>query len=544
MKKPKIKKIFFALFFFLFCVFYFMSSAFAQCFSPSKRAEFAPNNIRVLFKANGVHFSYEKAEFEVPKGSGKTSFFAASLWLGGKDEEGDLHLAAMRYGQRGNDYWEGPVSSGGVAAAAYYAKFWSISKEDVEYHKAHYTDPGYWPSDKITNWPGAGRPEYGESTKLAPYKSVSGNSSYTPFEGDYPLLRGDQAIFWINNDKCNTHTETFGKPLEVEILTMAYAYDKPEYEFQHTIFLSYEIRNRSTNNYKDFYIGFFSDFDIGYSGDDYIGCDPSLNLVYGYNGTEIDGSGQSHAYGKNPPAQGAMFLNKKMNAFMYFNNSVGVMGDPAISNEYYNYLQGKWRDGTPLTYGGNGYDEESTNYTNFAFNGDPVTQLGWTEVTPNGSGSNPNPPGDRRGLLSAGPFTLPAGGTICIDIALPFAQDLEGNNITSVTMLKQKAEAIQQFYDNQQYEMTCTENVGVIEKEINRAALQVFPNPTRGQFTVTSKSIIENIELYDMLGQKVYTNTPKKQALQIDITLSRGLYLYRAVLQDGSVSSGRILVQQ
>ena len=538
----KTEKTFLCAFCLLVCAFCLPYSAFAQCLKPNNNSELAANNIKALFKTNGAHFFIEKAEFEVPKGSGISSLFAAGLWLGGKDEQDNLHLAAMRFGQLGNDYWGGPVSNGGAEAASYYDRFWSITKEEIEYHKANYNNPVYITPDIITNWPASGRPEYGESAKLAPYKSVSGNSTYTPSQGDYPLIRGDQALFWINNDNCGAHTETNGKPLGVEVMSMAYAYNKPEYELQHTIFISYEIRNKSENNYKDFYVGFFADFDIGDGSDDYIGCDSSLNLAYGYNGKEIDGNGGAWTYGNKPPAQGAMFLNQKMSAFTYFNNAGGPTGDPRTSIEYYNYLQGKWADGTPLTLWGNGY-KESTEYTNFAFNGDPVAQTGWTEVTPNGSGSTPNTPGDRRGAISTGPFTLPAGGTICIDIALPFAQDLEGNNITSVAMLKQKVQAIQQFYDNQQYEMACGGNIGIKEKEINKAAIQVFPNPTKGQFTVKSESIIENIELYDMRGQKVYTNTPKKQSFQIDIDLSRGLYLYRAVLQDGSISSGKIVVQ-
>jgi hypothetical protein len=265
---------------------YLLPSVSAQgCLKPSEDFELSVNNIRAYFQTTGIHFHRGNAEFEVPKGSGKHTFFSTNLWLGGKDAEDKLHLTATTYGSSGSYFWTGTVSNGGNASASAYDKSWALSKEEVEYHKTHYIDEGYMMSEKIANWPAHGRTEDGESPNLAPYKSVSGNSTYTPYQGDYPLIRGNQAFFWINNDKCATYTEEKGA-LGVEIMSMAYAYNQPEYELQHTIFLSYEIRNTSVNNYKDFYIGFFADFDIGNGWDDYIGCDSLLNLSYGYNGNK------------------------------------------------------------------------------------------------------------------------------------------------------------------------------------------------------------------------------------------------------------------
>jgi len=534
-KKPSIKTTALVFFTFLFFSFSFLPCL-AQCIRPNQEANLDINNIRALIKNNGTLFFQERSEFEVPKGSGKTSYFSASLWLGGMDEQNNLHLAAMRYGQIGNDFWTGPVSNDQADAGSFYNKVYKITKEEVENHKANYAEIGYMPPSSILNWPAHGRTEYSESFNLAPYVNVSGNSSYSPFEGDYPLIRGDQALFFVLNDVCNTHSETQGKSVGIEILCMAYAYNTPDSALQHTIFFSYEIRNKSTNNYKDFYLGWFSDFDIGYGSDDYIGCDSLLNLSYGYNGTEIDGSGEFWAYGAHPPAQGAMFLNKKMSSFTYFNNSGTNSGDPRYANEYYNCLQGKWKDGIPLTYGGTGYNIESTAYTNFAFSGDPVTATGWTEIMPNGPGSTPNTPDDRRGVMSAGPYNFPAGGKIVIDLALPWARDYEGNNIASVALLKQRAKEIQDFYDK----------VIVDVKEnttISNGNLLIYPNPSNGCFTFNSEMLIENIELYDVLGKKLFSDTPKVQTTQINTQLPKGLYIYRVTLQNNSIRSGKIIVQ-
>ena len=77
-----------------FCAFFSFSLQ-AQCPAPSNSVRLDVNNIDALFKTNGAHFFTEKAEFIVPKGSGKSTIFAASLWLGGMDEQDSLHVAAM-----------------------------------------------------------------------------------------------------------------------------------------------------------------------------------------------------------------------------------------------------------------------------------------------------------------------------------------------------------------------------------------------------------------------------------------------------------------
>jgi len=527
--------------FFLF--FFLPDTLHAQsCPTPSKSEELSTNNIRALFKTNGAHFANgTERGFEVPKGSGMSTIFSGALWLGAKDEKDELYIAAMIYGQDGNDYWPGPISSNQVNAGDYYDRFWKVSKKEIDEHITGITnqDPNYIIPPSIMNWPAHGRETFGESFLLAPYKNVSGTNKYTPWLGDYPLIRGNEAIFWINNDVCGTHGESGGTPLGVEIMSMAYAYNSNDYALNHTMFLSYEIRNKSTRNYKDLYIGFFADFDICYAGDDYIGCDSLLNFCYGYNSQPILlwPTGPCDEY---TPAQGALFLNKKMNSFIYFKNGSALMGHPTNANEFYNYLQGLWGNGTPLTYGGSGYNPTSTQYTKFAFSGDPATKTGWTEVTPNGLGSPANAPNDRMGIMSTGPFNLKAGEKIKIDIALPFAWDLNGDHLTSVTMLKQNAQKIQQFYNDNILDIT--------QIEPKTGFLTVYPNPSNGQFVVSSRQNIKTIDFYDVMGREQKSRRAEKQnggnVIEFDFSnLPKGLYMYRAVLEDNSVCSGKIVVQ-
>ena len=75
------------------------------------------NNVSARFNSSGSHFFYDSSQYVVPKGSGKTSIFSNTFWIGGKDGNGHLHFAGERYrqgpvgGQAGThpDFYSGPV---------------------------------------------------------------------------------------------------------------------------------------------------------------------------------------------------------------------------------------------------------------------------------------------------------------------------------------------------------------------------------------------------------------------------------------------------
>jgi len=521
------------------------------------------NNIKAYIDpiAPFVRFDEENVQnninyFEVPKHSGKSTTYGLNIWLGGLDEQGNLHLAAQNHCQYGRDLYMGPVTqdydsivfgekmvSDNFIQKYYYT--WKVTKEEIEYHKKHYSEQGYVMPWGIAHWPAHGRTAFGESEHLAPYKSVSGNGWYAPWLGDYPLIRGDEAVYFITNDETGPHIGSMGTPLGVEIMGMAYAYNSPDSALFHTIFMSYVIKNRSLNNYNHFYIGFFNDLDIGYGWDDYAGCDTLLNMIYGYNAGSRDGNGEACAYGEHPPAQGVMFLNQKITTALFFNNGPYSPnhGLPYYTIDYYNFFQAIWKDGTPVTLWGDGYNPESTDYTHFMFSGDPVMKAGWTEITPNGPGSVANEGKDKFAMMSSGPFTLPAGETICVDIALPFARDYGGDHISSVALLKQRAKIIQQFYDSQHFGNNCANPINNTENRIYNNKLLLYPNPSHGQFTVTCQYQLESFELYDGLGRKVFSETPKLQTIHINSSLPPGLYFYRAVLQNNTIRTGKIIIQ-
>jgi hypothetical protein len=277
------------------------------------------NNVKALFSSSGLHFFHDSAQYEVPKGSGKTSLFSNSIWIGGMDPGNTLHFAGEKYRQgTGNpswvkhDYWAGPVSdSAGYNAFqdTVWNYIWKLNKADIDYHRAHCWDPGYVPIHDILTWPAHGDVSLGQAANLAPFSDRNGNGKYEPWDGDYPEIRGDQALFFIYNDDHGYHSESTGDKLKVEVHAMAYAFDRPnDTAFKNTTFLHCKFINRSTYTYSDAWMAVFTDIDLGYANDDYVGCDPERGMYYGYNGRPVDGTGQSFAYGENPPVQAIVIL--------------------------------------------------------------------------------------------------------------------------------------------------------------------------------------------------------------------------------------------
>ena len=146
-----------------------------------------------------------------------------------------------------------------------------------------------------------------------------------------------------------------------------------------------------------------------------------------------------------------------MRRFLYFNSTGNVaMTDPTIASDYYNYLKGQWKDGRPLTYGGTGYTigggtpshfmfPGNTDVTNWATEGeDPQYPYpgGWTEEKEN------NPPGDRRFVQSAGPFTLLPGAVNDITVGAVWARATTGGAFASVAKVQEADDKAQRLFDN------------------------------------------------------------------------------------------------
>lgn len=461
------------------------------------------NSIEALLSPIGMHFFDQNSEYGsshyycVPQGTDKMTYFAQTLWLGGLDESEQLHLAAMRFGQQGNDYWPGPLStvdaSVDEATTLEWNRCFKITRDEVIDFISNYNTPDYVIPRHILEWPAHGDTAKGQAYNLAPYVDVDNDNHYDPTHGDYPSFLGDMALFFIFNDNYAPHMESGGTPIGMEVHGMAYAFVTPDDSLlNNTLFFNYKIYNRSQESLHNTYIGLWSDWDLGYAYDDYVACDVQRSTVYCYNGTDND-----HIYGDNPPFQTltvlagptlpadsldnpaytdnsdcSQFVNNGLNqyaitgtnfgngivdderlgltGFLYHTNDNSICGDPHNTQEYYYYLTGRWKDGTHMKYGGNGHPNNGGSYLDCDFmfpgNSDPCHwctngvepdssyQYGEQGWTEAAAG---NAPYDKRGLAMVGPFDFAAGGMQEIDFCLStiFPTFIDSNSKVDLSLL-------------------------------------------------------------------------------------------------------------
>ncbi len=501
------------------------------------------SNVRALISNNGNMFRDQvnnQRGFEVPKGSGKHTIFAGALWIGGKDAGGGLHMAAQTYRQSGNDFWPGPIDNAGSAAvSAEWDHVWKVNKSTIEHHVQHWNDAGYIVPAELAGWPANGNPPF--AAVMAPFVDLNSNLVYEPALGEYPAIYGDQATYDIFNDAADIHTETGGAPLGVEVHQMSYEINSPSDSFlTNTVFMRYEIGNRSDMDYYQVYIGIWTDFDIGFSFDDYVGTDVERNMYYGYNGdTDDEGSA---GYGSNPPVQGVLFLSHSLTHTVSYSNDFTVTGNPSTAADYYNYLKNIWIDGTPVTFGQNGHGGSVPASFMYPGTSDP-DNLGTGGATPPSGiwtdSSAGNFPGDRRMLGSIGPLNLPADSFIILDVAFPYARGRVGFT-SSLEELQVSADSIKHRYANRTLNFVftpVTRNIKSVEQT------SVNPNPADDYVTINN-ALNENVTLriVDMEGREVmHLENVHPGRLTVSVKdLASGIYIFQ-LLSDKNIYSGKIV---
>jgi len=536
----------------------------AGCTPATGKMDLNLNNVKCRINTGGDMWwdLQGNALYEVPKGSGKMSMYSASLWIGGVDVNGQLKLAALRYRQIGNDFWPGPLTTDGAASITpdvclKYDRLFPMTRMEVNMHIAWHQNPSAYPNYEIPRsikeWPAHGDVSMGQSFYLAPFYSPNGNIVYNPEDGDYPyyditnelcksqvktpegngiladqVIKGDQTLWWVFNDKGNIHTETQGDAIGMEIRAQAFAFSTND-EINNMTFYSYELINRSTYRLTETYFSQWVDPDLGAHLDDLVGCDVKRGLGYCYNGKSVDGDGAPHHYGAQPPAIGVDFFqgpymdpdgidNPKYDAlgeqicdvsvnginfgdtiidnerfgmrrFVYHNNSTAgaapYMQDPDIAIQYYNYLKGIWKDNTKMMYGGNAHTSSGAYgpECDFMFPGDSdPCNWGTGGVPPNGpvywteevAGNQPN---DRRFMQSAGPFTLEPGAVNYITVGIVWARASTGGPFASVELLRLVDDKSQRLFDNCFKVLDGPDAPELTIRELDRELILYLSNP-------------------------------------------------------------------
>ena len=346
----------------------------------------------------------------------------------------------------------------------------------------------------VKYWPAQGNPYFFEkygfelpnaTQGLASFHDNNQSGTYEPQNGDYPRIeiRGceapqypDQMIFWIYNDAGGAHTESQGKPIRMEIQVQAFGYETSD-EINNMTFQRYKLINRANDFIDSTFFAMWVDPDLGCYDDDFIGCDTTRSLAYVYNEDALDGQSGCNCEGVNTycnnipilgidyfrgPTAPKIFCNTglcnplpgeladtivelPMSSFTYFNN-LGHCNppegttDPESAVEFYRYLSGTWADGTPFTYGGDGYSGGG-DPVNYAFTDPPNLSNGWSMC------SADLPCGDRRTVQASGPFRLDPGAINELIIGVVWVPDL-AYPCPDITPLLFADDVAQALFDN------------------------------------------------------------------------------------------------
>ncbi len=410
-----------------------------------------------------------------------SGLFAGAVWIGGFSPDGVLHTMAQDYrNSTRTDCWPGPLTPDlgetDKSDCINWDQFFVVSGKSIREQQKNWKLTGgarpltqqEIPED-VLYYPARGNKyfssKYNFELPFLPQglglfyeepNSPSDNNIYEPELGDFPIIdiRGcnepvfpDQMFFWIYNDNGGVHTNSTGEPIRMEVQVQAFAFNTGD-EINDMTFQRYKLINRAPQDLLSCYFAMWVDPDLGCYIDDYIGCNIERSLMYIYNRDATDGSNGSNCdqgvetYGNDIPVLGVdyfrgplipkdtiingdttvIYIEGGMSSFMYYNSNVGNpppgTTDPQVDNEFYNYLQGRWRDGTPLTGHGSGYNRDgSTDSTRYAFSGDPNDAAGWSMC------STAQPDGDRRTLQATGPMLLTPGAINELIIGVVYVPD-------------------------------------------------------------------------------------------------------------------------
>lgn len=521
---------------FLILVF-FWASAQSQTFDSLE-----VNNLKVGLHSDGILFrNYSgKSVFKIKDANDLSVAYSGSIWIGTKTDSG-VYVADETFRANPANFDFGPVTDdySDSLYAQRFDKVWKISKAEIDQHRQDFSQTGYSIPKNIWQWPAHGDVSKGQSWILAPFVDLNNNGVYEPQDGEYPEIRGDEALFAMFHDSTIDTLSPY-PTLGIEIHQMMYAYTgAPNSALFNTVFVNYKIYNHSNQNLDSLKIGIWADFDIGNGADDLMGCDSISGLCYAYNASNNDSG--PNGFGNNPPAVGSLNLNGSTSGFLSYSNSgsTGVFQtkDPWNDEEAWQNLNIRWKDSTSVLVenpsglfdGNNGDGHEATNAgqtTNYLFN----DQLNWYD--------SPARAGDKRSLSTLDFISIPVEGKYCFDQAYLYARDTSGSDsYASVVKLKANTQQIQSFFDSQAF--PCLGATISLAEKMKLFKINAFPNPVSDKLIIESSDNFSGIELYNLTGQKMLEKKgleTKRIEIELD-HLPKGIYLIHAIGQFGIAST-------
>ncbi len=445
-----------------------VNKAMATAAAPIDHVIWDGNNISTIHGNDGDIVSSDvtsSSGMEWPKGSGRLAVFQSGMWLAsglsrspGGEWVDDLRTAAAEYTQ---EFTPGAIGSADPNSGHIY----EIHKKEVEaFLENDYTVFSNMvldlpisvidglaietelvaktlPTSDFENWP---------ADEGAPFVDVNNDGTYDILDGDYPDILGDLFHWYVMNDgNAALHTNLWQTPpMNVDVQTSVFGFNQSG-PLGDILFVRWIIINRGVDDLDSVFVSFWHDDDVGDAGDDLVGCDIDLSLGYTYNAPGGDAT-----YGEAVPATGTDFFQGPLvdspgdtaqiltwdlesgyylrqmpdqrqlplTSFVKYINGDPTLVDPNTAEAAYRYMNGR----IGLT--NEEFRDPTTGQpTMFLHAGNPATNTGWVD----------NTPGDRRFLMSSGPFALSAGDT----------QEVVGSIIIAASTSWDKSINKLKFYD-------------------------------------------------------------------------------------------------
>ena len=534
--------------FFLFSIF-FSSKVMAQlCPIPSTVVIHHTNNIRATISNDGNLFNFtgDAPGFQVPYVFNTTpeTIDYGGLWLGGYTETADsadlkLAIATGYLGQSYSDYKAGPLNDLGdyysSTSCEDYDNIWVVTKEEIDEHILDFEDDGIInnPISSVVGFPCRGNPHFFAENGFelpnylqgyALFFDRNNDGIYNAFDGDFPSpdWSGNfipaQMTWAIFNDLGNGPISGQNGPFEIQ-LTGWTAECSETPVLDNTLFTSYKVINRGLEIIDSFQFGIYLDFQLGCAGNNSMGSSPDLNSFFCYNESNDDGDigcvGGGISYNYNPPVQAVTFMNTKLEHFMIYDNLLNNpdMKAPGDSEEAYRFMSGTWRDGTPLTVGGDGYNLGSTESVEHIFLGDPNNLDEWS-MESEGIKSEMFTVVGTTGTDTFG-LSLPhlvSQGVYETTIAWSFHRGDGLGRLGNVTLMYDEVAELKEWFnefpfsdDNPCANYPDTTTIATISLNDFGKNITLFPNPNNGTFELEfpNEKIIQ-LQVFDVSGKMIW----------------------------------------